>query len=124
MASFPRILIAAALVAAGALLPGLGADPEKAPVGSVGMGHEVFTTEKITIHRGESLLFVNDSRYMHIIGPGRDGSLYTEDGSPMDYRVLMPTNDTYTVGPFNTVGTFSITCSMHPEMTVVVTVTD
>jgi hypothetical protein len=36
----------------------------------------------------------------------------------------MPTNDTYTVGPFNTVGAFSITCSMHPEMTVVVTVTE
>ena len=124
MASFPRILIAAALVAAGAFLPALGSDPEKAPVGSVGMGHEVFTTEKVTVHRGESLLFVNDSRYMHIIGPGRDGSLYKEDGSPIDYRVLMPTNDSYTVGPFTTVGTFYITCSMHPEMTVVVVVTD
>jgi plastocyanin len=121
---FPRILIALSLVAAGAFLPALGPDPKKAPPGSVGMEHEYFATDKVTVHRGDSLLFVNNSRYMHIIGPGRDGILYDEDGSPMDYRLLMPTNDTYTIGPFNTVGTFNITCSMHPEMTVVVVVTD
>jgi len=122
--AFLRILIALALVVAGAFLPALGPDPKKPPAGSVGMGHEVFTTERVTVHRGDSLVFANNSRYMHIIGPGVDGSLYTEDGSPMDFRVLMPTNDTYTIGPFTTVGTFHITCSMHPEMTVVVVVTD
>lgn len=122
--AFPRILIAVGLVAAGAFIPALGPDPEKPPAGSVGMEHEEFATKKVTVHRGDSLVFANNSRYMHIIGPGVDGVLYTEDGSPMDFRVLMPTNDTYTVGPFTNAGTFHITCSMHPEMTVVVVVTD
>ena len=122
--AFPRILVALPLIAAGAFLPPAGPEPAKAPDGAVGMVHEYFAVEEVTVHRGESLLFVNNSRYMHIIGPGRDGTLAEEDGSPMHERALMPTNDTYTLGPFNALGTFNITCSMHPEMTVKVTVTE
>ncbi len=120
--AFPRILLALPLIAAGAFLPALGPEPAKAPPGAVGMVHEEFATKEVTVHRGESLLFVNNSRYMHIIGPGRDGTLAEEDGSPMHERVLMPTDDSYTLGPFTVPGTYNITCSMHPEMTVKVTV--
>jgi plastocyanin len=122
--AFPRILLGLSLVAAGAFLPPVGPEPAKAPDGAVGMVHEYFAVEEVTVHRGQSLLFVNDSRYMHIIGPGTGGFLATEDGGPMQERVLMATNDTYTLGPFNVLGTFNITCSMHPEMTVKVIVTE
>jgi plastocyanin len=122
--AFPRILLALPLLAAGAFLPPLGPEPAKAPDGAVGMEHETFAVEEVTVHRGQSLLFVNDSRYMHIIGPGVDGTLAEEEGGPMRERVLMPTDDRYTLGPFNTLGTFNITCSMHPEMTVKVVVTE
>jgi plastocyanin len=122
--ALPRILIAVPLIVAGAFLPAVGPAPGKAPAGAVGMGHEVFTTKEVRIHRGQTLTFANDSRYMHIIGPGRDGTLATAAGEPMQERVLMPTNANYTTTPFNVPGTYYITCSMHPEMTVKVVVTD
>jgi plastocyanin len=122
--ALPRILIAVPLIVAGAFIPAAGPTPVKAPTGTVGMGHEVFTTKEVQIHRGDTLTFVNDSRYMHIIGPGRDGTLAEADGEPMNRRVLMPTNASYTTPPFTVPGTYYITCSMHPEMTVIVVVTD
>jgi plastocyanin len=122
--ALPRILIAVPLIAAGAFLPAAGPAPAKAPAGAVGMGHEVFTTKEVRIHRGDALTFVNDSRYMHIIGPGKDGTLAEADGEPMHRRVLMQANASYTTPPFNVPGTYYITCSMHPEMTVMVVVAD
>lgn len=122
--ALPRILIAVPLILAGAFLPAVHQVTVKAPPGAVGMGHEVFTTEEIQIHRGDTLVFVNDSGYMHIVGPGRDGTLVEVNGEPMRRRVLMETDATYTTPPFNTPGTFYFTCSMHPEMTVKVVVTD
>jgi len=110
------------LVLAGAFLPALGPDPVKAPPGAVGMTHEYYATEEVTVHRGDSLLFTNNSRYMHIIGPGLDGVLADEEGTPMHERALVETNDSYTVGPFTQVGTFWFSCSMHPEMNVKVIV--
>jgi plastocyanin len=59
---------------------------------------------------------------MHIIGPGRDGTFYQEAGDPMADRALVETNGTYTTAPFETPGVYYITCSMHPRMTVRVTV--
>jgi plastocyanin len=122
--ALPRILIAVPLIVAGAFLPAVGPAPAKAPAGAVGMGHEVFTIKKVQIHRGETLTFANDSRYMHIIGPGRDGTLAAADGDPLRERVLMQTNASYTTAPFNVPGTYYITCSMHPEMTVKIVVTN
>jgi len=122
--AFPRILFAVPLIVAGAFIPAVGAAPAKAPAGAVGMEHENFAVKDVQIHTGETLTFTNDSRYMHIIGPGRDGTLAETDGEPMQRRVLMPTNDSYTTPPFNVPGTYYITCSMHPEMTVKVVVTD
>ena len=59
--ALPRILIAVPLIVAGAFLPAASHVTVKAPPGAIGMGHEVFTTEEIQIHRGETLMFVNDS---------------------------------------------------------------
>lgn len=121
---FPRILLAVPLIAAGAFLPAVGRAPAKASPGVVGMGHEVFTTRQISIHRGATLRFVNDSRYMHIIGPGRDGTLVAGDAEPMHRRVLMPENASYTTPPFKVPGTFHFACSMHRDMNLEVTVTN
>ena len=118
----PRILLAVPLIAAGAFLPAIGHGPAKAPAGVVGMSHEDFTTEETSVHQGDTLKFVNDSRFMHIIGPGRDGILVTSTGEPMHRRVLMPENVSYTTPPFQNTGTFYFSCSMHPKMTVKVVV--
>ena|SRR5947209_18079045 len=122
--AIPRLLFAMPLLLAGAFLPAAGTDPPNPPAGVVGMGHEVFTTNEITVHRGGTVTMVNNSRWMHIIGPGQDGTLALADGNPMRERVLTEINDHYTTPPFEQTGTFYLTCSIHPEMTVKVIVTD
>ncbi|HEX5494635.1 MAG TPA: plastocyanin/azurin family copper-binding protein [Mycobacteriales bacterium] len=122
--ALPRILIAVPLIVAGAFVPAVGSTAVKAPSGAVGMNHETFKTNEVRIHKGETLTFVNNSRYMHIIGPGRDGTLAAAGGEPLNHRVLMPTNASYTTPSFNVPGTYYTTCSMHPEMTVKIVVTD
>lgn len=122
--ALPRILIAVPLIAAGAFIPGMGVVSVKAPRGVVGMSHEGFTTNELRIHRGEAVKFVNNSHYMHIIGPGRDNRLTEVAGEPLHRRVLMPTNSTYTTPPFNVPGTYYVTCSMHTPMTMTIVVTN
>lgn len=120
--AFPKILFALPLLAAGAFLPAAGASPPTPPTGVVGMDHEVFTTNSITVHRGDTLTFANNSRFLHILGPGRDGLLGEVAGLPMHERALTEINDHYTTGRWEKTGTFYITCSMHPDMTVKVVV--
>lgn len=122
--ALPRILIAVPLIVAGAFLPAANHVTAEAPPGTIGMGHEIFTTTDIKLHVGQSLTFVNDSGYMHIIGPGRDGTLAETNGEPMQRRVLMASNASYTTPPFEHPGTYYFTCSMHSEMTVKVVVTN
>lgn len=120
----PRILIAVPLILAGAFVPAVGDVSARAQAGTVGMSHEDFTTKEVHIHTGESVTFVNDSHYMHIIGPGQDGTLTEADGEPLKHRVLMPTNARYTSPSFNVPGTYYTTCSMHPKMTVKIVVSN
>jgi plastocyanin len=120
----PKILFALPLLLAGAFLPAAGASPPTPPSSVVGMDHEVFTINSITVHRGDRLTFVNNSRWLHILGPGRVGSLAEVDGLPMHERALTEINDRYTTGKWNETGTFFITCSMHPDMTVKVIVNE
>jgi plastocyanin len=122
--AIPKILFALPLLAGGAFLPAAGAAPPNPPSDVVGMDHEVFTIDEITVHRGDTLTFANNSRWMHILGPGRDGSLGEVQGLPMHERALTEINDHYTTGRWETDGTFYITCSMHPDMTVKVTVVE
>jgi plastocyanin len=122
--AFPKVLFAIPLLLAGAFLPFAGAAPPTPPTGVVGMDHEVFTINEITIDRGATLTFANNSRFLHILGPGRDGSLGEVDGLPMHERALTEIDDKYTTGRWNALGTFYITCSMHPDMTVKVIVKD
>jgi plastocyanin len=112
------------LLAAGAFVPAAGADPPNPPAGVVGMAHEVFTINEITVHRGETLTLTNNSRWAHIIGPGQKGTLFTASGNPMHERVLTAMNDSYTTARWDQPGVYYLTCSIHPEMTVKVIVTE
>lgn len=124
--SVPRLLFAVPLLAAGVLAPALGAHPTAAPPGAIGMEHEEFSVDDVTVRRGDTLTFVNDSRWLHVLGPGEDGRITGEDGVPsMGGRGahLSEQNDSYLTGRWNTPGTYHVTCSLHPEMTVTVHVT-
>jgi plastocyanin len=137
--SVPRYLLAVPLLVAGAVLPTVTSGPAPAPAGTVGMDHESFAVRGVdartgpegypivTISKGGRLTFVNDSRWLHVIGPGEDGRIAAEVGAPsLGARgaFLSESGQTYTTATWNTPGTYQVTCSLHPEMTVTVTVTD
>ncbi len=123
--ALPRILLVVPLLAAGVWLPAAGADPKPAPSGVLGMEHEYFATDQFTVKCGDTLSMVNDSRWVHIIGAGTGGFITDAPrGVPVAPRTLVETNDSYTTGKWNVPGQYSLTCSVHPEMTVKVVVTD
>ena len=122
--SVPRILFAVPLLALGMLLPTAGASIKKPSAGVLAMTHEGFSSTEVTIHRGQTLTLDNSSRFMHTVGAGRDGTLADNADVPMVARKMMATNNVYTTGQWNTPGTYFLTCSVHPEMTVKVIVTN
>jgi plastocyanin len=122
---FPRILLGVPLLVAGIVLPAAGVELTTPPATAIGMDHEVFTTEHVTIRQGDTVTLVNNSRWVHIVGAGEGGRLdNTTSEVPVEFRRLMETNDSYTTGKWNTPGEYYLTCSVHPEMTVEVVVTD
>ena len=121
--AFPRIAVVAPLLLAGALLPAAGAAPEEPSSGTLGMSHEGFSRSVVTVDCGQRLRMQNDSRWVHIIGPGRDGLLEEASAAvPVRERELLETDDSYTTGAWTTPGVHHLTCSVHPEMTVKVVV--
>ncbi len=120
--AIPRILFVIPGLLGGLLLPALTA-PSSAPAGTVGMVSDDFAQDVVTIHVGQQLTFVNDSRFIHIIGPGWNTHLWGhERGVPMVGARLMQTNSVYTTGRWERPGRYRVTCSVHPHMNLVVVV--
>jgi plastocyanin len=118
----PAVSVLLPLLLAGIFLPAWGPEPAKAPPGALGMRHEAFATDVVSLTCGDRLTMVNDSRWAHIIGPGREGLLKGDPGVPLDHRELVQTGGRYTTGPWRTPGVHYVTCAVHPEMTVKVIV--
>jgi plastocyanin len=123
--ALPKVFLAVPLLLAGMYLPALGSEPPAPAAGVLGMDHEYFAKDEVTVNCGDTLPMVNNSRWVHIIGPGQ-GGLFTAapKGVPVPDRVLVETNGTYTTGKWDVPGQYYLTCSVHPEMTVKVVVTD
>jgi len=123
MKSLPRILLIVPGLLIGLLVPAVIAAPKTAPTGAIGMIGDDFAQSAVTIHRGQRLTLVNDSHFVHVIGPGRNTHIISpERGVPMTGFHLMQTNDVLTTGRWMTIGTFYLTCSVHPGMTLKVVV--
>jgi len=120
--AIPKILFLIPLVAAGVLLPAAGPAPAAPASGALGMTHEDYARDEVDLRVGDTLTLANSSRWAHTIGPGRGGTLRDHAGEPITGATLMQTNDVYTTGRWNTPGTFYLTCSVHPDMTVKVVV--
>ena len=121
----PRVLFVVPLLGLAVFLPEGSALPAP-PAGAVGMGHERFTTESVAIPVGGRVTFVNNSRWLHLLGPGDDGRLAAEAGVPRFGSrgiEVSETGGSYTTGPWMTPGTYRVTCALHPEMNLTVTVT-
>jgi plastocyanin len=120
--ALPRIAVIVPLLLAGLFVPAVGPDPVEPPRGVLAMEHEEFTQDEVTVDCGSTLTMQNDSRWVHIIGPGQDGLLVADPTSPVQDRHLLETGDVFTTGPWNSPGVHYLTCPVHPEMTVEVTV--
>jgi plastocyanin len=121
--SLPRVLWVVPGLLAGLLIPAVIVAPKPRPAGAVGMIDQMFARKVVTIHRGERITLVNNSRFVHVVGPGRDGHIISpEPGVPVFGWHLMQTNSVFTTPPWETLGTHYLTCSVHPEMTLKVVV--
>ncbi|MGH3402803.1 MAG: cupredoxin domain-containing protein [Streptosporangiaceae bacterium] len=119
----PRILFIIPGLLAGLLVPALASAPKSLPSGAVGMTGDDFAQDSVTIHADQRLLLFNDSNVVHVIGPGRGGRIIgTARHVPVSGFHLMQTNSVYRTKPWKTPGTYYITCSVHPDMTLKVIV--
>jgi hypothetical protein len=124
MVAVPRILFVIPGILAGLLVPAVIVDtPKPAPPDTVGMTFMDFTLDTVYLHRGQYLTFVDSSRNIHEIGPGRNGQITSQvRGEPLAGIHLMQTNTVYKTGPWMTSGTFYVTCGVHPTMNLTVVV--
>jgi len=84
---------------------------------------EDFASDTVTIHTGQTVTMVNNSDEVHVVGPGRDGNIWpSERHVPVSGFHLMQTNGVYQTPPWRTPGSYWLTCSVHPEMTLKVVV--
>jgi plastocyanin len=84
-----------------------------------------FLQDSITIKKGESLTFINETTSPHVIANGTwtDGAAQSgaESGAPpMDLNI--PAHGSATTPPFETAGTFKLYCPIHPNMNLTVMV--
>jgi plastocyanin len=115
----------------GALLIGLIAQPEGATASTVGtqtvhLTASAFAPNIVALHKGDTLTLVGDSPTPHILANGA----WSEDSHPAPgAETGAPTvdnvqvnDDTKTIGPFTTPGTYHIYCTIHPGMTLTISV--
>ena len=120
--SVPRILFVVPGLLAGLLIPAV-TTPHHAPSSAVGMVSMDFVKDVVVLHQGERLTLFNSSDLVHVIGPGVNGHIASpESGNPVTGFHLMQTNSTLTTGQWTSLGTFHLTCSVHPDMNLEVVV--
>src|SRR6266567_4432834 len=93
----------------------------------VHMGQTTFTQSSITISKGSSINLINDTAVTHIIANGtwekNTAQPGAEPGAPTVNNLQFTTaNQSQTIGPFTTAGTFHLYCIVHPGMNLAVTV--
>lgn len=84
-----------------------------------------FLQDTITIKKGESITFTNETTSPHVIANGtwKDGAAQpgTESGAP-SVNLNIPANGSATTPPFETAGTFKLYCPIHQNMNLTVIV--
>ena len=125
---YKRILFGLVLFGTIAVLLGACAIVDTSTMASgpaVHMSGTNFTQSSITIHKGDMLNLVDDAASTHIITNGSwVGSTQKpakESGAP-SINTTLSGNDSATVGPFTTAGTFHLYCTVHPGMNLSVVV--
>jgi len=91
----------------------------------VHLGASNFVQSSVTLSKGSSLNMIDDTGSVHIIQNGSwvNGTPRPakEPGAPT-VQVQFNGNDSHTVGPFNTAGTYHLYCTIHTNMNLTVNV--
>jgi len=94
--------------------------------GTVTMGGTSFDQPSVTITKGSTITFTTDQGgTAHNLVNGTNGKSSPESGAAdFGSGQLVGTGKSWTSPPWNTAGTFHVTCTFHPNtMTMTVTVT-
>lgn len=134
---FTLALIIAALgsvVLASCIRPGTpiansGATPTSSSGGTptVHLVSTNFAVPSITIPKGSMLKLVDDDSLVHIIKNGswvNGNQVPKQEAGAPKVDVTFNGNDTHTIGPFNTPGTYHIFCTVHPNMNLTIVVSN
>ncbi|HKT40047.1 MAG TPA: plastocyanin/azurin family copper-binding protein [Ktedonobacterales bacterium] len=95
---------------------------------TIGMGAQTFTNTSVTIKAGQSVTFndPSDTGNVHDLVTGSNGQFKAATGAPTEFAsssgVSFSPGDSKTI-KFPTAGTFTITCTIHPNMLTTVKVT-
>jgi plastocyanin len=91
----------------------------------VHMGDSNFIQSTVTIKKGDSINLIDDSSAPHIVQNGSWDNGSAKANKEADAPTVQQNfqgNDSHTVGPFSTAGTFQLYCTIHPNMNLTVTV--
>lgn len=115
------LILLACFATACASTPGAGSSKQ-----TVHMSETQFVPTSITLQKGESLTLVDDVAVVHIITNGRWDSYGTQrpaiDPGAPTVQAQLNGNDQQSIGPFTTVGTFHLYCTIHINMNLTVVV--
>ena len=94
---------------------------------SVHMGETTFTQPSVTISKGTSLNLIDDVPVLHIVSNGswidNTAKPAIEPNAPTVSNLQFNSaGQSITVGPFNTVGTYHLYCSVHLNMNLTIIV--
>jgi plastocyanin len=84
-----------------------------------------FAVPSITINKGSTLTLVDTVDVVHILKNGswvNGNQVPKQEAGAPTVNVQFNGNDTHTIGPFNTAGTFHIFCTVHPNMNLTIIV--
>ena len=88
---------------------------------------QAFGVSSITIKKGSTISFVDDPNNggLHILVIGQSAQQESEPGAPSFGNasgIRMDIGDLWTTAPWNTAGTYHVTCTVHPPMNLTVIV--
>lgn len=121
IASLILVLAACSSSGSGASADGGGASDGAASGGAGGDQVELtgfaFSPSELTVAAGTTVTFVNNDSSPHTVTEGSDGT--AADGARFDEDVAAGEEVTVT---FDEAGTYQVTCKLHPDMNMTVTV--
>jgi plastocyanin len=126
-----RLLLAVpvliAIVAASLFAPGFTSATKLPDLSHVcGMVQTDYDRDTIYLQAGDRLWLINNSNFLHVITLGNNSLIEDEPGAPHIGNALglevMPHGTKYETPPWNTPGTYYLTCTLHAHMNLTVVV--